>query len=487
MNKPKRSGFAMFALLFSLALPGGCDRTDEVKKPADSRSSVSIEETPVDRKENSRRITLNWISHWKNEDMREVLVREIKKNFEFLHPGVEVNLVFSKDLRGPEPAHKKRVADEIVKMINTGKIAWDVVLLDIAVYEHVSEKLGDSRWVTEHLVNFATVPGFLDCQKDFIAKEPRYKEMIGGMFTGPFIEGYMMNLWYNTKVAERIGIEIKERGMTFDDFLGYAEKIHLYNKANGSSLLFMKVPSWNRMDFLFENLFKSLFDDFQSAVEKTFNKKKKQAFLETLLAFEKISQFQPAVNRNVDTLPFDEFLEQVLYDDDSLFIIGGTFMYSHLHGLDKEESVKMRPVDNPYLGKPNGLVGDYTPVFAVMKNSNNRDLAVELVMSWAKPANAEKWVRYTKNLTGAKGHLSERVTRNGDYFDDIHEMFITDMEKKYKESPMMYLRTPTYVFGDENTVSVTELRSKLAIILAGDLTAREYFDDVMTRLGESAP
>lgn len=162
-------------------------------------------------------------------------------------------------------------------------------------------------------------------------------------------------------------------------------------------------------------------------------------------------------------------------------------MYSHFHGLDKEKSLKMRPAENPYLGKPNGLVGDYTPVFAVMKNSRNRDLAVELLMSWATPLTAEKWVRYTKNLTGSKGHLSERISKNVDYFDDTHEKFLLDMEKKYQEFPMMYLRTPTYIFGENNPVSITELRSKLAQIVAGDLKAREYFDDVMTRFDASPP
>ena len=47
---------------------------------------------------------------------------------------------------------------------------------------------------------------------------------------------------------------------------------------------------------------------------------------------------------------------------------------------------------------------------------------------------------------------------------------------------MMYLRAPTYIFGDRNPVSITELRGKLIEILLGDLTAKEYYDDVMARL-----
>jgi hypothetical protein len=50
---------------------------------------------------------------------------------------------------------------------------------------------------------------------------------------------------------------------------------------------------------------------------------------------------------------------------------------------------------------------------------------------------------------------------------------------------MVYLRTPTYIFGDRNPVDITEFRSKLTQILEGDLKAREYFDDVMARMGEN--
>lgn len=473
---------AVFAVLCALFVIGGCERRGDEKSLPEPGSESAVGEARGSDRGSPAENQINWIGQWKNEDMREVLVHEIKKNFEFTHPGVKVNLVFSKDLEGAEANHKRRAADQVVEMIRTGDIRWDVVFMDVAVYEHVSEKLGDTGWVTEHLVDFSTVPGFLESQKEFIVQDPWYKEKLGGIFTGPFIESYIMNIWYNTNVAERIGLKIKERGMTFDDFLEYAEKVYLYNQANKTEILFMKVPSWNRVDFLFESLFKSLFDEFQPAVEKTFNEKKRRAFLETLLAFEKISTFQPAINRNVDDLAFDDFLEQVLFDDDSLFIMGGTFMYSHFHGLDKEKSTKMRPAENPCLGKPNGLVGDYTPVFAVMKRSPNRDLAIELLMSWGKPLNAEKWVRYTKNLTGSRGHLSDTVSDEVNYFDDVHEQFISDMEHKYQDVPMRYLRTPTYIFGDRNPVSITEFRSKLIEILLGELTAKEYYDDVMARL-----
>jgi ABC-type glycerol-3-phosphate transport system substrate-binding protein len=487
MSALKRSACSLVALplCIAMALAAGCGPAGDKADPADGGKGAVERVEPVSTADDAGQIQINWIGHWKGEEKREDLVYEVKKDYEFLHPNVKINLVFNRDLEGSDPAYKKRAADAIIKMVETGEMVWDIVYLDIATYEHVAEHLQDPHWVRKHIVDFSGVPGFVDSQKDFIVQDPRYKEKLGGILTGPFIESYMQSMWYNTEVAVRAGLAIRERDMTFDDLLGYAEKLQRYNRDNGTSISFIKLSSWNRIDLLFESLFKSQFDDFQSAVEKTFNEKKKEAFLQTLLAFEKLSACQPVVNPGWEGLTFNDFKEEFLFEDDALFIMAGTFMYSNFRGLDVEKSEKMRPLENPVMGRANGLIGDYTPTFAVMKNSANRDVAVDFLMSWATPKNADKWVRYTKNLTGTRGHLSEAVSREINFFDDIYEQFIMDMENKYRGTPMMYMRTPTYVLGENNPVSITELRKKLAEILEGKLGARDYFDDVMRRLEES--
>ena len=161
-------------------------------------------------------------------------------------------------------------------------------------------------------------------------------------------------------------------------------------------------------------------------------------------------------------------------------------MYNQFVTLDPERSVKMRPVENPVIGNANGLIGDYTPIFAVMDKSRNREAAIDFLMSWAQPNVAEKWVSYTKNLTGTKGNLSETVSGGLEPFGDTYEMFIMDMEEKHGGVRMMYMREPTYVFGESNPVSVVELRNKLADILEGSLTARDYYEDVMRRMGDAS-
>lgn len=471
---------ALLGVLLLFACGGGGDDEGQRGKGVETGRGA----TPAASEEQAAPVVLNWIGHWKDEDLREDLVYEVKREFEFLHPGVKLNLVFNRDLEGPDPAYKRRAAEAIVRMIQTEDITWDIVYLDIAVYEHVAEMLGDPEWVEKHIVDFSRVPGFLASQKSFIVEDARYREKIGGILTGPFIEGYIQNMWYNADVAAKTGLAVKERGMTLDDLLEYARLLRDYNREHGTPIRLVKLSSWNRIDLLFENLFKSQFPDFESAVAVEFNEEKREAFLRTLTAFERLSEFGPVMNSGWESLTFNDFKRQFLFDDDALFIMAGTFMYSNFRGLDVEKSRKMRPLENPVMGMPNGLIGDFTPTFAVMKNSDNRDLAVDFLMSWATPKVAEKWVRYAKNPTGVRGHLSEAVSREIDAYNDVYERFVRDMAREYERTPMMYLRTPTYVFGEKNPVTITELREKLARILEGKVAAREYFDDVMLRLEE---
>ena len=217
---------------------------------------------------------LNWMGHWKGEDKRELLVHEIKKNYEFLHPGTTVNLRFDVDIEGEGDYYKMRVAHKIVEMIRTGRIEWDLVFCDIAVYGHVADLLGDPFWGRKHLVDFATVPGFLESQKDFIVNTPYYKEKMGGMFLGPYIEGIVFCLWYTRQAAEKVGIQVKERGMTVEEFLGYARQLAEYNRQHGTRIPFLHINSFNRIEGLFEYIFKSQFTDPQLVIEEKYDAKK---------------------------------------------------------------------------------------------------------------------------------------------------------------------------------------------------------------------
>ena len=129
MSTPGLLPAALLAALLSLTPIAGCDSTGGNLGGAESDRAISSDNGQAAGKEEPRQVQLNWIGHWKGEGKREDLVREVKREYEFLHPDVKINMVFNSDLEGDEPNRKVKAADAIVKMIETGETDWDLVFL----------------------------------------------------------------------------------------------------------------------------------------------------------------------------------------------------------------------------------------------------------------------------------------------------------------------------------------------------------------------
>ncbi len=200
------------------------------------------------------------------------------------------------------------------------------------------------------------------------------------------IEGVVFCLWYTRQAAEKIGVKVKEKGMSVEDFL----------KGNG------------------------------------------------------------------------------------LFLPGATYMYSHFRGYSPENYANGIPIEQPYARQPNGLVGFFLNTFAVMKASPNRKAAIDLSMMWAEPIVAEKWVEYTKNPTGLRGNLNRPAFTTDNL--DIYGRFLLDMEKQYTALLMRDFRAPTYVFGEDISVTDEAFRNNLVLIMEGKLKAGEYYKEILSQI-----
>lgn len=425
---------------------------------------------------------LNWIGHWKGEGKREILVEEVKKEFEFLNPDIKVNLVYDSDFKGKGNYFKWNVAHTIADMIKSGKIEWDVIFLGITVYNYVAEILDDPYWGQKHLVDFEKVAGFQESQKSFLFKSSYYKDQTGGIYVGPFIEGFITCLWYNTKVADKVGLNIPNEGMSTTQFLDYAEKLASYNKKNGTEVPFFNFSNFYRIEGLFEHVFKSHFKDPEHPVELSYSPAKAKAFFETLTLFEKLSHHQPILNKGWRETNFVQYQKDFLAGG-GLFIPAGTWMYGHFEGNAPEMMANGRPVEPPSAKYTNGLVGQYSNVWAVMKNSPNKEAGISLLKLWSEPKIAEKWLIYTKNPTGLKGHLSTLSSPKSRR--DLYTDFVNNITAKHADFPMRNFRSPTYVFGKECKITGDSFRKNLALILEGKKTAKEYFKEAMQMHGRA--
>lgn len=423
--------------------------------------------------------TINMQGHWKGEDLRENFVTETLKEFETRNLGTNVNLKWDIDFPGGRQGALQATIDQIKK----GKSDWDIIWLEPFYYQEIADALGDQNWAKNNLVNFEAVPGFKESQKPNILSDPQYRNHMNGMITGPYIEGFYQPLFYNKDLADKIGLKIKDKEMTFDDLLGYFKQIYDYNIANNTDIPILYEsgditggigygPStWT----IFQSLFRSEFPNLED-VKKTENSPAKMAaILKTLKSLEQLSQYKPLL-KGYEDLDWFETRYYMLEDKAVFTAAGASWMYSHWRGIDKVKTMKMIPVEMPVYQEVNHYIGGYNPMFAVMSNSPVVEDAVKLMMSFSTPSVAEKWVRYAKGPSGIKGNVSESgsLSENADQFDK----FINHITIKYGGN-VFDSKTVDYVLGDKYKDLTIKFSQNLVAVMDGKLTANQAYAKIL--------
>jgi ABC-type glycerol-3-phosphate transport system substrate-binding protein len=447
-------------LLFVIS--SGC--VTEEKPTMEKRADVNLTASLSPDKE------VNWMGHWLSEYGRETLVQEVFQDFELMNPDIDVNLKYPQQIMGLRS--KQETAKYIARMIMTGNIEWDVVWMDDVIYQYTAEELGDPGWGEEYLVNFENVEGFKETQKSFIIHDPVYRKQTSDIIVGPYIEGYYYVIYYNKNVAEKMGIEVKQYSMTFDDLIGYVKEVEEYNQRHNTDIAaFYESENWITTEILFQNLFKSELGNFNEAKEETGSTEKNAALLKTFQAFEELGKYDPLIDSHKNNTWYQT--RHLVLDDECLFYVNGIWMYSHWMGIDKEKTRKMVPAELPVFRGTDYYLGGYIPVWAVMKDAPNREEAIKLLMFWSTPIVAEKWVRYAKAPTGLVGHLS-----TADQADDVFAQFQTEITDRYGGN-IHYSANAGYIFGEENRLLQDDLNEKIIRLLDGEITAEQAYEEIM--------
>lgn len=222
----------------------------------------------------------------------------------------------------------------------------------------------------------------------------------GGVFVGPYIEGLYTYLWYNTAVAKKLGLEIKEMDMSADDFLGYLARVEEYNQTAEVPISAFSMFGWlTSCCRLAYNLYLS-----EHLVHPDIPD---EEILAKILRFFEIMQSCSPLLSNVHASNRDAFAHnaQLLWDDKALFMIEPSWNYASLEQKFPALIPKLHPAQLPGFEKQAFYVGGFIPTWAVMKNSPVRDLGIELMRFRCSPEIAQKWIRYTKSPTGLSGNL----------------------------------------------------------------------------------
>ena len=462
----KLAGCIVIAITMAVCLTGCSKQKTETIK----RKDVDV----VDNTDKPK-TKLNWIGHWLNEHDREIMVREVAKEFSIKNPDIDLNLKFPQNIRGYRS--KRDVAKMYAEMIKTDIYNWDIIWLDDQSYQYVANELQDPNWGPKYLVDFAQIPGFRETQKSFIFNNPIWAAQTGGIIVGPMLEGYYHAIFYNKNVADKIGIKIKEMGMTFDDLLEYVKAVDDYNKRTGDDIAaFYESSDWTCQEILFQRLLKSEIGNFQESLEHKGSVEKNAAFKKVLQSFEELGKYKPLIKNYKENVWFQT--RHIPLNDETLFYVNGIWMYNHWMSIDEEKAKKMIPAELPVLKKTDFYQGGYIPTWAIWKNATHKDAAIELMRFWSRPQVAEKWARYTMAPTGIKGQAT-----TGTESEHPFAIWQKNITKKYGGN-IYYIPSTAYIFGEEggNALLLDDVKTEILKLLDGETTAEEAYKKIIAEV-----
>ncbi len=440
-----RHWLCVIPLIFLLS----CNTDHQIRKNTTSNSSFDFKQKPI-----------NWINCWKNSPSKRDLIRKITREYELQHQDIVVNIKYQSEFCKDDDDPRLAVQDTVIKMIKTGKYNWDIMPLSIKYYTGIANLLGDNEWATKYLVDFSQFDWF---NKNHINKISDFKRNYGGIFPGPFIEGRTFALWYNSDLANKLGLKIKQKEMTFDDLLKICQKIYEYNKTTKEKIsVFPNYRLKNQIINLFNHLVLSeigLIPKNRLPSQPTV----KAAINKTLKAFEQLSQYDvinPDVNTNNEFKP--------ILEGKVLFSLKASYWYNQCESIDKNQAHQLIPVELPVFKNSTYYYrGSYQAAWAVFKDSPHCKEAIELIKHITTNDVAEQWLSTTYNPTGLKTKL-----KASDFGQNDIEKYNSYIEKKYGDKLTNYSFSKL-LFGRTIRINPTK-------VFTGEQSAESFYNNIIT-------
>jgi ABC-type glycerol-3-phosphate transport system substrate-binding protein len=420
-----------------------------------------------------QKTTINFIGHWLNEGKREELVRNFAREYEFENQQIAVNLKFPEEVYFDQ---LDRGTNEkfIAQVISEETPKWDVIKVNGA-YDEMKNILKDPDWAKKYLVDFSEIEEFRNGTPPELLNDEA-KKYWNGIIPGPYLEGQFWTLWFNKKLADKLGIQIKQYGMTVDDFTGYLKAVYDYNQKHPEQYIMPIYESyvWRMTVFIVFQMYASLLTDHEEFFCGTVTEHRLKAWEKTLEALEVMSKYKP-LNRDWRKTEWGK-TQACLPNQECLFLANGSWMYNIWQNIDPVKTLDCVPAEFPSFGGDFAVYPwAYITTWAVLKKSPHKDEAIKFLLAMNKPAMADTWVRYTKCPTGIKGSLTG-VTFGSDQF----ESFAYYIQDKYKNKRYNYNPSGKLVL-DERFQQVNPLF--FTEVLEGEMTAKEAMKKIRQLVG----
>ena len=409
-------------------------------------------------------VQINWIANWLARESKKKLVLDAAKEFEFLNQDIKINIKFQEQVCNNCSNTLVAMQDSIVQIIRSKHYNWDIVTLTQKDYFLVGQTLKDPEWGKKYLVNFEDFDWFRASQKPIVFEVKQYREDLGGIFAGPLIEGRYYSLWYNTNTAKKIGLHIKQIGMTLDDFEGYLKQAYQYNKTANEKISLLYEGTYTVPEFFNTLILSSLgqIDTLHVDIPKSLAALKK-----ALKACEMLATYNPfdttlKLNKKVDA-----FLEGKV-----LFGVFVSSNYNAWESIDSTKALNMVPAELPVFEKPGMYFhGSFQSVWAIFKDAPHRDEAIKFMKYMCSEDIAEKWISTTKNPTAINVRMNVSELSH-----DAISKFNSEIEKKYGKNMCNY-NISRILFGYKSKIILNATK-----VIQGDISADEYYEQILKQL-----
>jgi ABC-type glycerol-3-phosphate transport system substrate-binding protein len=415
--------------------------------------------------------TINFIGHWYKEGIREDLVRNFARDYGFKNQNIYVNLKFPEEIYYNREDLKSN-QNFVAQLLTQENPKWDIVRVN-GEYQEIMQQCGDPDWPKKYLVDFSQIEEFRNGTLPELLTD-KAKEAWNGIIPGPYIEGQFWALWCNKNVAKKVGIEVKQFGMTTDDFISYLKAVHNYNTQNPTKYItpIFESVDWPTTTALGIQLYASLFDTPQEFFLGEITENRLRAWGKTLEVLEKIAPYKP-LNPEWRKVSWGKNTGALL-NEECLFYINGSWMYNIWLALDKEKINNCMPAEFPSFKTSPVYPGGYQIMWAVLKKAPHKEEAIKFLLAMNKPAMAEMWVRYTKCPTGIKGNLT-----GVSFGKDQYENFSYHVQDVYKTNTYRYYESSAWVLNKKNDKTPIFFNE----VIEGKLTAAEAMHRIRQSIG----
>ncbi|HNW50982.1 MAG TPA: ABC transporter substrate-binding protein [Prolixibacteraceae bacterium] len=446
-------------ILFSIAiLLSGCSKFE-----TDNSNAKAIDVV-------GKTTTINFVGHWLGEGDREHFVRNFAREYEFQHQNIQINLKFPEEIYY-DKLDRKSNEKYTAKVIKEGITDWDILRIN-GEYSEVLALCNDPDWAKKNLVDFSQIEEFRQNTIPELLTEEA-KAQWNGIIPGPWVEGQYWALWCNNKVAEKVGIQVKQFGMTVDDFVGYIKAVDQYNKNHPGNYIAPIYESyvWKTAMAIATNMYGSLLNDRDEFLSKKVTEKRMDAWEKTLEVMESISQYKP-LKPDWRTTEWSTTTNSLL-NEECLFYVNGSWMYNIWMGIDKQKTMNCMPTEFPGFHPLKFYPGAYQVTWGVLKNAPHREEAVKFLLALNKPEYADEWSRTTKCPTGIKGDLSD-VAFGADRFEN----FSAYIQKNYGSKTYRYYESSVWFLDEKNANTLNYFDE----VIEGKMTAKEAMRNIRSNI-----